>query len=80
MNLIGYKKYRITRLFQLLFYKYYNRLHIEDYVFIGTRSIICKGVTIGDHSVIAAGSVVIKDVPADEVWGGNPAQFIKKLE
>ncbi len=55
-------------------------VHIGDYVFIGTRSIICKGVTIGDHSVIAAGSVVIKDVPADEVWGGNPAQFIKKLE
>ena len=55
-------------------------VHIGDYVFIGTRSIVCKGVTIGDRSVIAAGSVVVKDVPADEVWGGNPAHFIKKLK
>ena len=55
-------------------------IHIGNYVFIGARSIICKGVTIGDHSIIAAGSVVVKDVPSDEVWGGNPAKFIKKIE
>ena len=54
-------------------------VHIGNYVFIGARSIICKGVTIGDHAIIAAGSVVVKDVPADEMWGGNPAKFIKKL-
>lgn len=54
-------------------------IKIEDYVFIGARSIICKGVTIGYHSIIAAGSVVVKDVPANEIWGGNPAQFIKKI-
>lgn len=53
---------------------------IEDNVFIGARSIICKGVTIGARSIIAAGSVVVKDVPSDEVWGGNPAKFIKKLK
>lgn len=52
---------------------------IGDVVFIGTRSIICKGVTIGNHAMIAAGSVVVTDVPANEVWGGNPAKFIKKL-
>lgn len=52
---------------------------IGDVVFIGARSIICKGVTIGDHAMIAAGSVVTKNVPADEVWGGNPAKFIKKI-
>ena len=46
---------------------------IGDVVFIGTRSIICKGVTIGNHAMIAAGSVVVTDVPANEVWGGNPA-------
>ena len=61
-----------------------NRLnapvHIGNVVFIGARSIICKGVTIGDHAMIAAGSVVVKDVPADEIWGGNPARFIKKIE
>ena len=52
---------------------------IGDVVFIGARSIICKGVTIGDHAMIAAGSVVVTDVPADEVWGGNPAKFIKRI-
>lgn len=45
---------------------------------MGARSIICKGVTIEDHLMIAAGSVVGEDVPANEVWEGNPAKFIKK--
>lgn len=55
------------------------KVTICDYVFIGARSIICKGVTIGERSIIAAGSVVIRDIPNDELWGGNPAKFIKKL-
>ena len=46
-------------------------------VLLGTNSIICKGVTIGDESVIAAGSVVVSSVPAGEIWGGNPARRIK---
>lgn len=53
---------------------------IGNVVFIGARSIICKGVTIGDHSMIAAGSVVVNDIPSNEVWGGNPARFIKKID
>lgn len=53
---------------------------IEDGAFIGSSVIILKGVTIGRHSVIGAGSVVAKDVPAGEIWAGNPARFIKKLE
>lgn len=57
-----------------------SNIYIGDYVFIGARCIICKGVTIGDKSIIAAGSVVVKDVPSGEVWGGNPARFIKKIE
>lgn len=52
---------------------------IRHDAFIGARSIICKGVTIGENSIIAAGSVVVKNVPDNEVWGGNPAKFIKKL-
>ena len=52
---------------------------IGDDVFIGARTRINKGVTIGERSIVAAGSVVVKDIPADEIWGGNPAKFIKKL-
>jgi acetyltransferase-like isoleucine patch superfamily enzyme len=49
-------------------------------VFIGARCIILKGVTIGEKSIVAAGSVVTKNIPEGEVWGGNPAKFIKKIE
>ena len=52
---------------------------ISDDVFIGTRSIITKNVKIGRRSIIASGSVVTKSIPADEIWGGNPAKFIKKI-
>jgi acetyltransferase-like isoleucine patch superfamily enzyme len=54
-------------------------VYIEENVFIGTRCIICKGVTIGANSIIAAGSVVVKSVPRNEVWGGNPAKFLKTI-
>lgn len=50
---------------------------IGNRVFIGAHAIILKGVTIGDDSVIGAGAVVAKSVPAGEIWGGNPAKFIK---
>lgn len=53
---------------------------IGDNVFIGASSIIVKGVTIGENSIVAAGSVVSKDIPAYEIWGGNPARFIRKIE
>jgi len=49
---------------------------IEDNVWIGCRSIILKGVTIGEGAVVAAGSVVTKDIPAFTIWGGAPAKFI----
>ncbi|MDP1660888.1 MAG: acyltransferase [Phycisphaerales bacterium] len=44
---------------------------------LGTNTVIMAGVTIGDGSVVAAGSVVTKDIPAMEVWGGVPAKKIK---
>ena len=47
-------------------------------VWIGSGAIVLPGVTIGDNSVIGAGSVVTKDVPENCVYGGNPAKLIKK--
>lgn len=55
-------------------------IHVEDNVFIGANTIVLKGVTIGNGAVIGAGSVVTKNVPCREIWGGNPAKFIKKIE
>jgi len=50
---------------------------IEDDVWIGAHCIILKGVTIGARSVIGAGSVVTKDIPADSIVVGNPCRVIK---
>jgi acetyltransferase-like isoleucine patch superfamily enzyme len=52
---------------------------IADNVFIGAHSTILKGVTIGSNSIIGACSVITKDVPVNEIWAGNPAKFIRKL-
>jgi len=52
---------------------------IGDDVWIGTGSIILKGVHIGDGAIVAAGSVVVRDVPPYTVVGGNPARVIKRL-
>jgi len=52
---------------------------IEDGVWIGACSTILPNVHIGKSALIAAGSIVIKDVPSDCMVGGNPAKMIKKL-
>lgn len=52
---------------------------IEDDVWIGAHSIILKGVTIGARSVIGAGSVVTKSIPADCIAAGNPCRVIRML-
>ena len=49
---------------------------IGNHVWIGTRAIIMKGVTIGDGAIIAAGAVVTKDIPDGSVVGGVPAKVI----
>lgn len=53
---------------------------IEDDVWVGAHSIILKGVTIGARSIIGAGSVVTKSIPADCVAAGNPCKVIKNLK
>ncbi|MDP4207569.1 MAG: acyltransferase [Bacteroidota bacterium] len=50
---------------------------IGNNVFIGMGSIILKGVRIGTNVIIAAGSVVSRNIPDNQIWGGNPAVFIK---
>ena len=50
---------------------------IEDDVWIGARCQILKGVHIGARSIIAAGSVVTKDIPSDVIAGGNPCRVIR---
>lgn len=51
---------------------------IHDHVWIGKNAIILKGVTIGEGAVIAAGSVVVKDIPSKTLVAGNPAKVIKE--
>jgi len=53
---------------------------IGEDVWIGGSTVICPGVTIGDRSVIGAGSVVTKDIPADVMAAGNPCRVIKAIE
>lgn len=58
--------------------RYINRkVMVGEYVWIGANALILPGVHLGDGSVIGAGAVVTKDVPAGAVVGGNPARILK---
>jgi acetyltransferase-like isoleucine patch superfamily enzyme len=66
----------------------YNRISIgktapvsiENNVWIGDSAIVCKGVTIGENSIIGAGAVVVDNIPANCVAAGNPARIVKQLD
>jgi acetyltransferase-like isoleucine patch superfamily enzyme len=68
----------------------YPRSHNKDWKMLPTRvcrgasigagCVILPGLTIGEGAMIGAGSVVTKDVPAGELWMGNPARFYKKID
>lgn len=58
----------------------FGKIEVKDWAYIGSGSHIMPGVTIGEGSLIAAGSIVTKSVPNGEVWGGVPAKFICTVE
>lgn len=60
--------------------EYAKAIVIGEDVWVGGSAVICPGVTIGDRSVIGAGSVVTKDIPSDVFAAGNPCKTIKFLD
>jgi acetyltransferase-like isoleucine patch superfamily enzyme len=57
-----------------------NPVLIKKNAFIGAHTTILKGVTIGNNSIIGAGSVVTRNIPDNEIWAGNPARFVRRVE
>ena len=57
-----------------------ERVLLEDNVWLGDSSIVCKGVPIGENSIVGAGAVVTNDVPPNSVAAGNPARVVKQLD
>jgi acetyltransferase-like isoleucine patch superfamily enzyme len=59
-----------------------RRMHRDTRIgrrcFIGGRSIVMPGVTIGDESIVGSGSVVTRDVPANSIVAGNPARILRR--
>ena len=60
--------------------EYAKPIRIGDDVWVGGSAVICPGVTIGDRSVIGAGSVVTRDIPSDVFAAGNPCRVVRELE
>jgi len=66
----------------------YNRIspgkiapvHIQNNVWIGDSAIVCKGVTVGENSIVGAGAVVVDSIPANCIAAGNPAKVVKTLD
>lgn len=56
-----------------------GKIVIKRGAYIGCNTIICKPVTIGENAVVGAGSIVTKNIPANQVWAGNPARYIKDI-
>ena len=57
-----------------------KRVELKDNVWICDRAVVGKGVTIGENSIVAAGAIVVKDVPDNVIVGGNPSRIIKELD
>ncbi len=57
-----------------------NPVRIENNVWIGDSAIVCKGVAIGENSIIGAGSVVVNEIPPNSIAVGNPAKVVRSLD
>ena len=55
-------------------------IDIADNVWIGDSAIVCKGVSIGENSIVGAGSVVVNSIPANSIVVGNPARVVRHLD
>jgi len=53
---------------------------LKNNVWIGDGAVVCKGVTIGENSIIGTGSIVTSDIPANVIAAGNPAKVVKQLD
>lgn len=61
-------------------YMYTDPVNIGDNCWIGANVTICPGVTVGENSVIGAGSVVTKSIPANVIAAGNPCKIIREID
>jgi acetyltransferase-like isoleucine patch superfamily enzyme len=57
-----------------------QRILIKKNASIGAGCVVLGGVTIGENALVGAGSLVTKDIPANELWYGTPAKYIRKIE
>lgn len=55
-------------------------ISVQDGSWVGARAVVCPGVVVGCGAVVAAGSLITKNVPGFEVWAGNPAAFIRQRQ
>lgn len=78
-TIIGYNTTILTHEYLIKEYRLGNVI-IGSHVMIGANTTILPGVTIGDHAIVAAGSVIHKDVPAYGFVGGNPMREIRRSE
>lgn len=58
----------------------FGKIVVKDWAYVGAGSQIMPGVTIGEHAIVAAGSIVTKSVPDYMVVGGNPAKVICSVD
>ncbi|WP_222703085.1 DapH/DapD/GlmU-related protein [Fusobacterium pseudoperiodonticum] len=57
-----------------------GKIHIKRNVWLGANVAVLTGATIGENSIVAANSVVTKDIPANVIVAGNPAKIIKEIK